>query len=354
MNRQRWPRRVTDDREADDRRRDPGRGRVGHRGNDPRMARQGRRLRSRPTTRSSRSPPTRSTSSCPRRPAAPSAEMLAEEGDTVTVGQVIARIAVGDTEAAPAQASESGDTGTADGHRPRSHRHRRPAAPTSPLSRWRHARPRPRASISRASRAAVPAGASSRPTSSRRPAGAGDGRHRGGERRADAARTGAELLKGGAAVLARYMDESRSIPTATSFRTLTVTALDARRRELKAAGRKVSFTHLIAYAIARAAQDMPVMADHFAEIDGKPHRVRGRPGQPRPRGGRGEEGRQPHADGAGDPRRRAPALRALPRRLRRAGREGAHEHAHAPTTSRAPTSRSPTPAASARSPRCRG
>ncbi|HEU4700962.1 MAG TPA: biotin/lipoyl-containing protein, partial [Conexibacter sp.] len=32
---------------------------------------------------------------------------------------------------------------------------------------------------------------------------------------------GAQLLKGGAAMLARYMDDSRSIPTATSFRTLT-------------------------------------------------------------------------------------------------------------------------------------
>jgi len=69
------------------------------------------------------------------------------------------------------------------------------------------------------------------------------------------------------------MDESRSIPTATSFRTLTVSTLDARRRELKAAGRRVSFTHLIGYAIARAASDLPAMAQHFAEIDGKPHRV---------------------------------------------------------------------------------
>ena len=75
-------------------------------------------------------------------------------------------------------------------------------------------------------------------------------------------------------MLARYMDESRSIPTATSFRTLTVSTLDARRKELKNAGHKVSFTHLIAYAIARAAtEQMPVMAHHFAEIDGKPHRV---------------------------------------------------------------------------------
>jgi 2-oxoglutarate dehydrogenase E1 component len=69
------------------------------------------------------------------------------------------------------------------------------------------------------------------------------------------------------------MEESRSIPTATSFRTLTVTVLDARRLELKAAGHRVSFTHLIAYAIARAGEDMPVMANHFAEIDGKPNRM---------------------------------------------------------------------------------
>ena len=73
-------------------------------------------------------------------------------------------------------------------------------------------------------------------------------------------------------MLARYMDESRSVPTATSFRTVTVTALDARRKQLKEAGHRVSFTHLIAYAIARAAtEQMPVMARHFDEIDGKPH-----------------------------------------------------------------------------------
>src|SRR3954471_4958704 len=34
------------------------------------------------------------------------------------------------------------------------------------------------------------------------------------------------LLKGASAMLARYMDESRQIPTATSFRTITVTTLD--------------------------------------------------------------------------------------------------------------------------------
>ncbi len=81
-------------------------------------------------------------------------------------------------------------------------------------------------------------------------------------------------IKGAAARLAQYMDESRAIPTATSFRTITVTAMDGRRKQLKEGGQKVSFTHLIAYAIALAGQNqMPVMAHHFAEVDGKPHRV---------------------------------------------------------------------------------
>ncbi|HEX4363039.1 MAG TPA: multifunctional oxoglutarate decarboxylase/oxoglutarate dehydrogenase thiamine pyrophosphate-binding subunit/dihydrolipoyllysine-residue succinyltransferase subunit [Solirubrobacteraceae bacterium] len=81
-------------------------------------------------------------------------------------------------------------------------------------------------------------------------------------------------LRGGAAQLARHMEASREIPTATSLRTIAVTTMDVRRAELKAAGHKISFTHLIAYAIARAAsEEMPVMANHFAEVDGKPHRV---------------------------------------------------------------------------------
>ncbi|MDQ6822514.1 MAG: multifunctional oxoglutarate decarboxylase/oxoglutarate dehydrogenase thiamine pyrophosphate-binding subunit/dihydrolipoyllysine-residue succinyltransferase subunit [Actinomycetota bacterium] len=81
-------------------------------------------------------------------------------------------------------------------------------------------------------------------------------------------------LRGGAAALARYMDQSLSIPTATTLRTLTVTALERRRAQLKEAGHRVSYTHLIAWAIARVAtEEMPVMAHHFAELDGKPHRV---------------------------------------------------------------------------------
>ncbi|HEV2076139.1 MAG TPA: multifunctional oxoglutarate decarboxylase/oxoglutarate dehydrogenase thiamine pyrophosphate-binding subunit/dihydrolipoyllysine-residue succinyltransferase subunit, partial [Thermoleophilaceae bacterium] len=80
-------------------------------------------------------------------------------------------------------------------------------------------------------------------------------------------------IRGPAAMLARFMDESRSIPTATSFRTVPVGTLDERRRALKSAGQKLSFTHLIAWAIVQAAREMPVMTHSFREDGGKPFRV---------------------------------------------------------------------------------
>jgi 2-oxoglutarate dehydrogenase E1 component len=81
-------------------------------------------------------------------------------------------------------------------------------------------------------------------------------------------------LRGTAAALAKAMNESRSIPTATSFRELAVDTLDAKRKALnevlKEQGMKVSFTHLIAWAIVKAAQEWPVMGRAFQETDGKP------------------------------------------------------------------------------------
>jgi 2-oxoglutarate decarboxylase len=183
-------------------------------------------------------------------------EILAAAGQTVAVGQVIARMrprlgANGTTAAAPAAPSAAPPAPSANG------------APASPVARRVAAvegvdisslhGSGPAGRITKAD--VLAAKATPAPVAAARPAGATE-------------------LRGGAAMLARYMDDSRQVPTATSFRTITVTVMDARRRELKAAGHKVSFTHLIAYAIARAATDvMPVMAHHYAEIDGKPHRV---------------------------------------------------------------------------------
>ncbi len=75
----------------------------------------------------------------------------------------------------------------------------------------------------------------------------------------------AVLLKGPAGALARNMDASLEIPTATTYREIPVRILERRRAEingaLKAAGRdqKLSFTHLIAWALVKACGEFPVM-----------------------------------------------------------------------------------------------
>jgi 2-oxoglutarate dehydrogenase E1 component len=91
----------------------------------------------------------------------------------------------------------------------------------------------------------------------------------------------AKQLRGPAAMLARAMDESRAVPTATSFRTVAVDTLDAKRKAinvvLKERGLKVSFTHLVAWAIVEATKDFPVMVRTFAERDGKPFAIEAGP-----------------------------------------------------------------------------
>jgi len=83
-------------------------------------------------------------------------------------------------------------------------------------------------------------------------------------------------LKGPAASLASYMEQSLQIPTATSFRSFAVDVMDARRRELNAAlatqrrSEKISFTHLIAFAIVKAAGDVPSMATSFRRGESGP------------------------------------------------------------------------------------
>jgi multifunctional 2-oxoglutarate metabolism enzyme len=196
-------------------------------------------------------------------------EILAEEGDTVTVGQVIARMQVGVGATAVAPPSGNG-SGVATPEQ---------VAPVVPDD----------AKISPvAARVAAAEGIDLAAITGTGPGGRitkadvldklSDGDTAAAAKDGDAAAAVADgqrtLMKGGAAMLARYMDESRSIPTATSFRTIAVTAMDTRRKQLKDAGQKVSFTHLIAYAIAQAAQhDMPVMGHHFEGADGKAYRV---------------------------------------------------------------------------------
>ncbi len=86
-------------------------------------------------------------------------------------------------------------------------------------------------------------------------------------------------LKGPAARLASNMEESLAVPTATTFRLLPVSVLEARRAELNAAlaaaGRnvKLSFTHLIAFGLVESWRRHPVMGHAYRAENGAAWRV---------------------------------------------------------------------------------
>ncbi len=74
------------------------------------------------------------------------------------------------------------------------------------------------------------------------------------------------------------MEASLTIPTATSVRSVPVKLMAENRRLLNrrqqaTGGDKVSFTHLIAYAIVRAMETVPGMKAAFREHDGGPERI---------------------------------------------------------------------------------
>ncbi|MEV5706252.1 multifunctional oxoglutarate decarboxylase/oxoglutarate dehydrogenase thiamine pyrophosphate-binding subunit/dihydrolipoyllysine-residue succinyltransferase subunit [Actinoallomurus sp. NPDC052274] len=82
-------------------------------------------------------------------------------------------------------------------------------------------------------------------------------------------------LRGVAARTVTNMEASLAVPTATSVRAVPAKLLIDNRivvnNHLKRGrGGKVSFTHLIGYAIVRALQAMPEMNASYAEVDGKP------------------------------------------------------------------------------------
>ena len=90
---------------------------------------------------------------------------------------------------------------------------------------------------------------------------------------------GASPIKGPAAKLVANMEQSLTVPTATTFRVVPVGVLGERRRRLngglQAAGRreKISFTHLIAWALVQATKLHPVMGHTLIKQDGTPYRV---------------------------------------------------------------------------------
>ena len=86
---------------------------------------------------------------------------------------------------------------------------------------------------------------------------------------------GGKPLRGAAAVVVKNMQTSLSIPTATSVRAVPAKLLGDNRIVInnhlkRTRGGKVSFTHVIGYAVVRALEAQPSLNRHYAEADGKP------------------------------------------------------------------------------------
>ena len=82
-------------------------------------------------------------------------------------------------------------------------------------------------------------------------------------------------LRGMPKTLAKNMDESISVPTATSVRTIPAKLLIDNRLVInsnlrRSRGGKVSFTHLIAWALIQALKEFPSQNVAYGEVDGKP------------------------------------------------------------------------------------
>ena len=109
-------------------------------------------------------------------------------------------------------------------------------------------------------------------------------------------RAAGEPLRGAAARIVTNMEASLECPTATSFREVPAKLLEVNRKVIngylgRTRGGKVSFTHLIGYAVVRAIADaVPVMNSTF--VEGRRRQAARRPPRarrPRPRRRRRED-----------------------------------------------------------------
>ncbi|CAN5139493.1 multifunctional oxoglutarate decarboxylase/oxoglutarate dehydrogenase thiamine pyrophosphate-binding subunit/dihydrolipoyllysine-residue succinyltransferase subunit [soil metagenome] len=87
-----------------------------------------------------------------------------------------------------------------------------------------------------------------------------------------------QVLRGASAAVVKNMNASLTVPTATSVRAIPAKAMIDNRVVInnhlkRTRGGKISFTHLLGFAIVQAVNSFPNMNRHFAEIDGKPNAV---------------------------------------------------------------------------------
>ncbi|WP_030687629.1 multifunctional oxoglutarate decarboxylase/oxoglutarate dehydrogenase thiamine pyrophosphate-binding subunit/dihydrolipoyllysine-residue succinyltransferase subunit [Streptomyces sp. NRRL B-1347] len=143
--------------------------------------------------------------------------------------------------------------------------------------------PAPAAPAAQPAAAAKPAPAAKAPAPAAKPAAAQPAAAKPAAKAAPAteAPAGPEYvtLRGPSAAVAKNMNASLEVPTATSVRAVPVKLLFDNRIVInnhlkRARGGKISFTHLIGYAMVQAIKAMPSMNYSFAEKDGKPTLVK--------------------------------------------------------------------------------
>jgi len=86
------------------------------------------------------------------------------------------------------------------------------------------------------------------------------------------------IIRGASAAVVKNMNASLAVPTATSVRAIPAKLMIDNRvvinNQLKRTrGGKISFTHLLGYAIVQAVKSFPNLNRHFTEVDGKPNVV---------------------------------------------------------------------------------
>ena len=138
------------------------------------------------------------------------------------------------------------------------------ATPTGTASRADGAAPAPAAPAPAAPAAAAPAKPAAKPAA------------KAAAPSVDGQRT---PLRGVGARIAANMDASLAVPTATSVRAVPSKLIADNRIVInnhlaRGRGGKVSFTHIIGYAMVKALKDYPEMNNSYQETDGKPNLVR--------------------------------------------------------------------------------
>ncbi|WP_406136678.1 multifunctional oxoglutarate decarboxylase/oxoglutarate dehydrogenase thiamine pyrophosphate-binding subunit/dihydrolipoyllysine-residue succinyltransferase subunit [Streptomyces sp. NBC_01089] len=174
----------------------------------------------------------------------------------------------------PHQSGESGRVAATQGGAAAGAAPTTPAAQAAPPAPQAAAPAAPQAQAPAAPAAAKPAAATAKPAAAKPAAKAEPAA-------APEAPAGPELvtLRGPSAAVAKNMNASLELPTATSVRAVPVKLLFDNRIVInnhlkRARGGKVSFTHLIGFAMVQALKAMPSMNHSFAVKDGKPTLVK--------------------------------------------------------------------------------